>query len=62
MDKSSAEWHWLSLSHVKVLQRLEICALDSASGLSAAHVAISFSLSVKIEHVKTISGLAINTI
>lgn len=58
MDKSSGEWCRLNFSHVKVLQRLEICALDSSSGLSAVHVAISFSLFVKREHVKTVSGLA----
>lgn len=58
MDKSSGEWCRLNFSHVRVLQRLEICALNSSSGLSAVHVAISFSLFVKREHVKTVSGLA----
>lgn len=58
MDKSSGGWCKLNLSHVKVLQRLEICGLGSTSGLSAVHVAISFSLFVKREHVKTVSGLA----
>lgn len=45
MDKSNVEWCGLNLSHLKVLQRLEICALEGATGLSAVHVAISFSLS-----------------
>lgn len=58
VGKCSIEWCRLNLSHVKVLHRLEICALDNASGLSAVHGAISFSLPVKREHVKTVSGLA----
>lgn len=43
MDKSSVEWCGLNLSHVEVLQRLEIGAF--ATGLSAVHVAVSLSLS-----------------